>query len=434
VTASSGVRAPETVTATIEKLATTGEGITRNSLGTGFIAGALAGERVEAAVTEVHPKIWRGRATEILSPSADRQAGPHASCAGCDWAYFQLDRAAMAKRSLFLETMLRLGGLEAGRFGGLPIAASPSGYRLRARFHVNGLGNDVAVGYYARRTHRVESAELCEALSEETRASLPRLRENLASFAISASEISLVEDLSGRRRIGQLRVQPKTSLADARSLAETLSGIFDGFSVVAAGGVRLASVGTPLLWVTINGRDFPLSTDSFFQANRYLAGQLALDVAEQALAPPGRALDAFGGVGLLAGALLERGHRVISVEAHGPAAELAGQTRQRWGLRDDSWTIVGSPILAWIRKERDPLDLAVVDPPRTGLGKELAAAVADRVRDRIIYVSCEPATLARDLAALEARGFRIAHARLYDFFAFTHRVEALVTLERRGSR
>jgi tRNA/tmRNA/rRNA uracil-C5-methylase (TrmA/RlmC/RlmD family) len=243
-----------------------------------------------------------------------------------------------------------------------------------------------------------------------------------------------VEDLSGQRRIGRIQVEPEASLADARSQAEALGGLFDGISVVRAGGAPLASVGTPLLWITINGHDFPLSPDSFFQANRHLVSRLALDVGERALAPQGRALDAFGGVGLLAGALLERGHRVTSVESYGPAVELAGQTKERWGLREDSWTIVSSPMLAWIRTERDLFDLAVVDPPRAGLGKELAGAIADRVRNRIVYVSCEPATLARDLAALESRGFQIAHARLYDFFAFTHRVEALVTLERKVPR
>jgi tRNA/tmRNA/rRNA uracil-C5-methylase (TrmA/RlmC/RlmD family) len=148
----------------------------------------------------------------------------------------------------------------------------------------------------------------------------------------------------------------------------------------------------------------------------------------------GRALDAFGGVGLFAGALLDRGYRVTSVESSRPAVELARQTKRRWDIRDDSWNIVCATMQSWVRSEREDFEVAVLDPPRAGLGRDLVAALADRVRRRIIYVSCEPATLARDLAVFESRGFQVTFARLFDFFAFTHRVEAVITLEPRSPK
>jgi tRNA/tmRNA/rRNA uracil-C5-methylase (TrmA/RlmC/RlmD family) len=424
------VRDPEKVTVSIEKLATTGEGIARSPLGTGFVAGALAGEEVEAAVEQVHKKIWKGRVTKVLAPSPERSAGPHARCAGCDWGFFADEGAHRAKRALFLETMRRRGLLKSDRFDDLPLTPSPAGYRLRARFHVAGTGRDTALGYYVPRTHRVESAEICEALSQAMRTLLPRLRETLASGSVPVSEISMVEDQNARRRVAQIRLAQDAGRESARSFLEGVRDVFEGSAIVGPRGAYLAASGPPLLWISINGRDYPLATEAFFQANRFLAGTLALDVAEQAGARTGLALDAFGGVGLFAGALLDLGLRVISVESSKTATDLANRAKRRWDIRDDSWTIIPSTVKRWIQFERQDLDVAVLDPPRAGLGVDLAAALAERVRERILYVSCEPATLARDLAAFAERNWHVTKARLYDFFAFTHRVEALVTLER----
>jgi tRNA/tmRNA/rRNA uracil-C5-methylase (TrmA/RlmC/RlmD family) len=423
----------ETVTVSIEKLATTGEGIARSPLGTGFIAGALGGEEVEAAVEQVHRKIWKGRVTKVLSPSPERRAGPHARCAGCDWGFFADEGAHRAKRALFLETMRRRGLLESDQFDDLTLTPSPAGYRLRARFHVAGTGRDTALGYYVPRTHRVESAESCEALSEEMRTFLPRLREKLASGSMPVSEISIVEDQNARRRIAQIRLAQDVGRESARSFLEGIQDIFEGAAIVGPRGTHLAAAGAQLLWISISGRDYPLAPEAFFQANRFLAGNLALDVAEQVRTRGGLALDAFGGVGLFAGALLDLGLRVISVESSKTAADLANRAKRRWDILDDSWKIVPSTMKRWSHFERRELDVAVLDPPRAGLGVDLAAALADRVRERILYVSCEPATLARDLAAFAERDWHVTKARLYDFFAFTHRVEALVTLERRRS-
>src|ERR1700687_4299244 len=117
---------------TIEKLAPTGEGITRTSDGVGFIAGALPGEEVEAEIRELKKNFWRGEALQIHKPSPQRVTCPHASCAGCDWAYFDQSAALTAKLSLFLETMERIGSQPPEIFGPLPAEGSPARYRLRS--------------------------------------------------------------------------------------------------------------------------------------------------------------------------------------------------------------------------------------------------------------------------------------------------------------
>ncbi|MGE5277792.1 MAG: class I SAM-dependent RNA methyltransferase [Acidobacteriota bacterium] len=415
---------------TIETLAPTGEGVARTPEGVGFVAGALPGEDVDAEVAEVRKRFWKGRAVAIRSPSPDRISGGHAEgCAGCDWAHLDPARAREWKRRLFLETMARIGELPPEPFGELPIAASPPGYRIRNRFHVSGRGASASVGFFAPRTHRVEPAQGCEALSEPMRALLPRIADAVCASDAPVAEIATIETLDGSRRLARAALAADADRRDANALLPALAPLFDGAAVADQSGAVLGRSGESRLWLAVGGREFPVAAGTFFQANRFLVEELYRDIAREAASlSPGRALDAFGGVGLFAGALLDAGHTVTTVEADHSAAELALETKKRWGAGD--WTIVRSAVLPFLARAGGYFDLAVVDPPRAGLGLDLAAAVPARIAGRLLYVSCDTATLARDLAVLCAEGLEIRGARLYDLFAFTHRVEAIVTLER----
>ncbi len=415
---------------TIETLAPTGEGVARTPEGVGFVAGALPGEDVDAEVEEVRKRFWNGRAVEVRNLSPDRLSGGHAGgCAGCDWAHLDPARGREWKRRLFLETMARIGELPPEPFGELPIAASPPGYRVRNRFHVSGRGASAAVGFFAPRTHRVEPAAGCEALSSSMRALLPRIAEAVASSGAPVAEIATVESLDGARRLARANLAPGADRRGANALLDAFRPLFDGVVIADRDGAILGRAGESRLWITVGGRELPVAAGTFFQANRFLVEELYGDIAREAASlPPGRALDAFGGVGLFAGALLDAGHTVTTVEADHSAAELALDAKKRWGAGD--WTIVRTAMLPFFARAGGYFDLAVVDPPRAGLGLDLSAALPARIARRLLYVSCDPATLARDLAVLCAGGLEIRGARLYDLFAFTHRVEAIVTLDR----
>ena len=419
---------------TITNLAPTGEGVSKTPDGIGFVAGALPGEEVEAQVLEVRKKFWKGRTCAILSRSPLRRAGTHAEgCAGCDWSYFDLEAALRAKRDLFLETMDRIGELNARLFGDLSILPSPLAYRLRNRFHVAGRDKTAAVGYFTPRTHRVESAEDCEALSDSMRAVLPRLREAIAASGAAVAEVSTVENLDGSRRLARAALPAGSDRRDANAVLEAFSGLFDGVAVVDAEGPVLARSGERRLWIRVKDREFPLTAGTFFQANRHLLESLYAAVAgEAASAPPARALDLFGGVGFFAGALLDAGHEVVTVEANHAAVEQALAAKKRW--RAESWTIRHADALAFLGQSRDSFDVTVADPPRAGLRPPLTRSLSRRGGGgRLLYVSCEPATLARDLAALLSGGLHIRSARLYDLFPLTHRVEAVVGLSASGA-
>jgi tRNA/tmRNA/rRNA uracil-C5-methylase (TrmA/RlmC/RlmD family) len=413
---------------TIANLAPTGEGVSRTSDGIGFVAGALPGEEVDAEVLEVRRRFWKGRATEVRAPSPLRRTGPHAEgCAGCDWSYYDLTAARGSKRELFLETMERIGGLPGSLFGELPIGESALAYRLRSRFHAAGRGESARIGYFAPGTHDVAPAENCEALSEPMRALLPGLAEAIAESGVSVAEVATVESLDASRRLARATLPPGADRRAANQVQDALFDLFDGVAVADADGAFLARGGERRLWIPVGGREFPLTAGTFFQSNRHLLELLYGGIAGEASSVgPGRALDLFGGVGLFAGALLDAGHSVVTVEANHTAVEQAEAASRRW--KAGPWTIQHGEALAYLARSRESFDIVVADPPRFGLGADLTRALARRAGRLLLYVSCEPATLARDLELFLAGGLHIRSARLYDLYPLTHRVEAIVAL------
>ncbi|HEY4231603.1 MAG TPA: hypothetical protein VGO79_15645, partial [Thermoanaerobaculia bacterium] len=313
----------------IEKLAPTGEGVARTADGVGFVDRALPGELVETSIYERRSRFWRGSPRKILEPSPDRIDSAHAGCGGCDWSHYAEAAAREAKRELFLETMQRIGHLGSELFDGSnpnptptlePPAASGSGYRLRLRLHVSGAGDSARIGYFAPRTHRVVDAASCEAVASSTRAGFSEIRDAIAESGIAASELAIFEDLPGTRRLFRL-----TGSGDAGGearLAERLLSGFEGVLLRSAEGTVRLDRGRRRLALDVGGRRFQASVEAFFQGNRHLVGRLMADVRDEAArVPPGTALDAFGGVGLFAGALLDAGHEVTSVERDLEASE-----------------------------------------------------------------------------------------------------------------
>jgi tRNA/tmRNA/rRNA uracil-C5-methylase (TrmA/RlmC/RlmD family) len=414
-----------TRTVAIEKLAPTGEGVARTADGVGFVERALPGEFVETNVYEVRKHFWRGAVRSVRLQSPDRVGGPHADCAGCDWAHFAAGPALAAKRELFLETLRRIGRLDPSHVGEVAVGrVSPAGYRLRTRLHVEGAG----LGYFSPGSHRVVPADACEGIAEQTRALFPRVRRVLEKTDANVRELAILETMDGTRRL--VRATADGDAGQAAGLGEGLAGIFDGARVESSDRRPLLTKGQTALSLEVGGRVFTISVDTFFQGNRYLVGDLYAAVVEDArLAPPGEALDVFGGAGLFAGALLDAGHRATSVEGNEGAAADARVTRESWADRDRLETVEGAAA-EFLADDDRRWSCVVADPPRAGLTTELSRILARRTERVFVYVSCDPATLARDLAAILAEGFRIRRTRLFDLFGFTHRIEAVVTLER----
>ena len=389
------------IRARIERLAPTGEGIAHADGKAVFVDGALPGELVEAVVFEEKARHLRAAVAEVHEASPDRLGtdAHAASCGGTDWAHFDPGAARIAKRALFLETMQRIGGIGAGRFGELPVSISPLGYRLRNQFHVERDAAGSRAGFFARRSHRVIALDGCEIVSTDTRRKIADL---VAEGALPAGRIESLESV-------------ETDSAHRLALTD-------------ASGRRIG--GSPgSLDVRFDGRAFHVSAGSFFQVNRYRLKALFDWVRERAAAAEARtALDAYSGAGFFSRALVEAGARVTAVESSRSSCGDARFNRERFAS-EGRLDLLQARVEDFVLGDTAPFDCVVADPPREGL-KKTAARLASLARKLFLYVSCEPASLARDLPVFLSAGFRIGVVGLEDLFPLTHRVEALVELVR----
>jgi 23S rRNA (uracil1939-C5)-methyltransferase len=389
------------IRARIERLAPTGEGIAHDRGKVVFVDSALPGELVDAEVFEEKARHARAAATAVIEASpVRREADGHAAaCGGTDWAHLRLEPARAAKRELFLETMRRIGHVDPALLGELPIAGSGLEYRLRNQFHVGRTAGEARAGFFAKRSHRIVPLEGCEIVSAQTRAAIAGL---CAEGALPDGRIETLETVETER----------------------------GHALAIADQEGRPIAGSPR---TIDGhvdtRPFRVSVGSFFQVNRHRIAGL-FDVVREAVAASGAqtALDAYAGAGFLSRAMVEGGARVTAVEASPASSADAEVNRSRLGS-DGRLDLVASRVEDFLARRPSSFDVVVVDPPREGL-KTTAEPLAALARRQLIYVSCEPASLARDLGSILAQGFRIESARLEDFFPLTHRVEAVVVLRR----
>jgi tRNA/tmRNA/rRNA uracil-C5-methylase (TrmA/RlmC/RlmD family) len=174
---------------------------------------------------------------------------------------------------------------------------------------------------------------------------------------------------------------------------------------------------------------FSVSVRSFFQVNRFRCFDLQREVERRAREIAGEsALDAYSGVGFFSSGLARAGYRVTSVESSRFSVADARRNRERLD-RPENVRIVGARLEDYLAGSDEAFDVVLADPPRAGLGRS-AAELAARARRALLYVSCDPASLARDLRAMLPLGFEVAAASLEDFFPLTHRVEAMIDLRR----
>lgn len=384
----------------IERLAPTGEGVARLSGKAVFVEGALPGERIDAEIFAERSRFARARTLSVELASPDRRAADAHSerCGGTDWAHFDPVAARAAKRELFLETMARIGGLAAGDFGALPISESPLEYRLRNQFHVQGR----RAGFFERHSHAIVPIDGCEIVSAPARELLTELARR------SGAADDLVETI------------------DSVETVETGAG----HEIALWNRTREEPVG-PNRAVEIRSASasFSVSPRSFFQVNRFRFPHLFEEVRDRARALGGAtALDAYSGVGFFTRALADAGFRVTAVEGSAESVALARENLLRHA-DPAAAEIVASSVESFLERSPDSFDLVLADPPRAGLSGH-AAEIARRARSAIFYVSCDPASLARDLRIILALGFVVESAHLEDFFPLTHRVEAFVSLRR----
>ncbi len=356
-----------------------------------FVRHALPGERVRARVTEGfgQDRFLRADAVEVLTASPDRvippcpYAGP-GRCGGCDWQHATLPAQRVLKAAVLAEQLRRLARLDLTPLvEAVPGPDDGSGWRTRVRFAVDGAGR---AGLRKYRSHDVVPIDACF----------------IAAPAVNASGV-----------LGTL--WPGT----------------DEVPVTAAGDgtVLIRPAASQRVTERVGDREFAVPAAGFWQVHPAAATTLA-DAVTSALAPrPGDALlDLYAGSGLFAGVLapaVAPGGSVVAVE--GDAAAVAAAQDNLAGLPGVS--VVAGGVDSVLAAGIGRADLVVLDPPRTGAGRPVVEAIAALRPRRVVYVACDPAALARDIATFAESGYVLRGLRAFDLFPHTHHVEAVATLE-----
>jgi 23S rRNA (uracil1939-C5)-methyltransferase len=435
---------------TIEKLIYGGEGLAHHDGATVFIPFVLPDERVSAAPVEQKKKFIRARAERVLAPSADRVAArcPHfGACGGCDYQHIPYETQLRYKTGILRETLRRIGHIE---WNG-EIAAHPSppwAYRNRAQWKVRPTGESakpkeaggLGIGYFRANSSALCPVEDCPIISPLLLKTLLSFREALASGAMPKA-LREIEAFAGGND-SQLLITATFSGFPPR--AAELAGIFRQIGPEIASLVfhdptrdRMELFGPGFVSTEAAGRTYRVGHFSFFQVNRYLAGELAHAVAEHD-AGGSLALDLFAGVGLFSLPLAQRFEHVVAVESNPAAgrdleANIATAAQQSAGRGGGaSLEVRVADVEQFLAKFRGAPQLAVLDPPRAGLTPEIVKQLGRISPERVSYVSCDPATLARDLAAFQQAGYELSEMHLFDLFPQTFHMETVARLRRRA--
>ncbi|MGA2922977.1 MAG: 23S rRNA (uracil(1939)-C(5))-methyltransferase RlmD [Candidatus Sulfotelmatobacter sp.] len=434
----------------IEKLVYGGDGLSRlpaDSRGRGkaaFVPFVLAGEKIEAVLTEEKPGFARAQATAIIGPSPNRVPPPcphFGRCGGCHYQHTTYEQQLEIKKAILRENLRRIAKLELQRE--IDVHPSPPwNYRNRSRFQVRACP-DFAAGYFKFSSHELLPVEECPISSPLINRALAALwRTGRVGKAVEGvREVEFFANSDDSQVLVELLCAPEARRAAVRAWAEELSTSMPEIVGVTAfrepqKGVQepLVAVGASELTYQTKTAAYRVSAGAFFQTNRFLIDELANIVTHDRSGD--LALDLYAGVGLFSTALTGSIRHIVSVESsQTAAADLKYNlplNAEVFHTATDQYLVQRGDSGRAGNRAVPPLkpDLVVVDPPRGGLGERVARLLAEVDAPRVSYVSCDPATLARDLLPLQAAGYCVEEVHLVDLFPQTYHLESVLHLVR----
>ena len=414
----------------IEKPAAGGRMIARHERQVVLVQGAIPGERVLARVQRVERQVAFADAVQVLEPSTDRRStGTDPACGGCLYAHIAYPRQVALKAEVVQDAFARLGRIP------LPAAievapSSERAYRMRARLHVRG----PRVGFYREGTHDLCDAGPTGQLSDAAVDAARGAVEALDRSGCAVTGLELAENLAADERVIHVTPAADAALTDAALDAAMSAGALTGCTGRTAEGTMRTSgvpvVTDPLSALTAGRAEAGVlerHAESFFQANRFLLPELVSSVID-AVSADGEVLDLYAGVGLFSVALASTGRRgICAVEGDRTSGRDLQRNASRFGgaihVRLDS-------VEQYLKRRPGPIaGTVIVDPPRTGISTDAIQAIVRQGARRIVYVSCDPPTMARDARRLLDGGYRLVSLRGFDLFPNTPHVETLGLFE-----
>jgi len=441
-------------TARIEGATSEGLGVARLEGRAVFVKGAIPGETCRIALTKIGKTAVYGRLLEVLEASAHRTEPDcpyYGRCGGCDYRHMDYALEAQLKADRVAQTLKRIGGMDLEQ---LPITAAQvqEGYRNKAVYPVRMVNGAPEVGFFRARTHELIAVEHCRIQNAVADAAREALLTWMKRYNISAydeeTQHGYVRSLFVRTAdaTGEVLVCVVANterLPRARELTAEMQRAIPNLTTLVHGvhmrpgnavlGDRFVTLfGEGYIEDTLCGLTFRISPRSFYQVNRDQAEKLYEKAIEKAgLTGKETVLDLYCGTGTITLCLAKQAGRAIGVEIIPEAIEDAKGNAQRNGVENAEFFCAdaGEAAARFAAQGIHP-DVVVVDPPRKGLSADVIEAIDTMDPQRVVYVSCDPATLARDVKLFAERGFTAQDAETVDLFPRCAHIESVLCLQR----
>jgi 23S rRNA (uracil1939-C5)-methyltransferase len=405
---------------TVGELAHGGAAVARVDGRIVFVEGAIPGETVEAEVTHRRKDFWRAQATSVLEPAEARVDPPcpffKLGCGGCQLQHVAYAEQLDQKRRV-LQRQLERAHLEfpLERIG-VHGMDNPWRYRIRGEFHVLHHGGKVDLGFYRKHTYQTLPIDACLIHVEAIERALP-------AFAHAAEHPAAA-------RVTALQFTWAPATSDLLWAPYPPGSADPEFGARAAGWVPELNLNDDSIGIEDAGRHFRVRPEAFVQVNarqREVLYERAVGYAS--LVKTDRVVDAYAGIGMLTARLAEHSAGVIAVEESPYAVRLGELNMQVNGV--DNVRYLRGRVEDTAAGIEGPVDVLVLDPPRAGCAETAVEAMANLRPERIIYISCEPSTLARDLSRFSTGGrYTLSEVAFVDMFPQTYHIEAVAKLER----
>lgn len=456
---------------TVEALGTRGEGIVFAEGVTFFVPYVLPGEKIRFKILKVKDNIGYGKCEEILVPSPERVTPPcpvFEKCGGCQLQHMNYAAQLAFKKEQVKNTLKKIGNIDYDV--PMPVASDKIyGYRNKLQLPVgkDSAGNTV-IGFYAERSHRIVPIDRCAIHPDWAGKLIAAVKEYIGENGIEGyDEIRktgslrhvVVRDMGGKFIVAV--VSRESRLKNASSLIEKLKGVLGEFTLVLNVNTRDTNVifgdkfttlyGEGFFDAEENGITFEAGAQTFVQINEGIRGKL-YERALNAVAATGEevVVDCYSGAGLLTAMVAKRAKRVYGIELEREANLCADRLKEKNGL-SNMYNICGKveeKLQGVLQKERGEKLRLILDPPRAGIHRSVLNAIIASEIDKLVLISCNPATLARDLGLLTGAltegengqlvkgdgtgAYEIKSLLPFDMFPATAHVENLICLEKRG--
>ncbi|MBC7795696.1 MAG: 23S rRNA (uracil(1939)-C(5))-methyltransferase RlmD [Pyrinomonadaceae bacterium] len=408
----------KTLVVTIERIVPNGFGIAFAENLTVFVSLAVVGDVLRVRVDKLKKNIAFASIIEIITPSQNRVSPKcvyFGVCGGCDFQQMNYAAQLQAKVDIIKDCLSRIGKIDWQK--DIEIIASPREFEYRTR--VNWKRDESKFGYFKRDSHDICDVEICPILTEDLQKTLTDLRQD---DAISNS-IREIKAVSSESQISILLDENGNAFDSDENFYAA------NFDLSDKAAFEPQSKTARELNLKIGDFDYAFSAATFFQVNHQLL-QRFIETALQD-ASGDFALDLYCGVGLFALPLSKKFTKVIGIEGSETSINLAKKNAANADLSNADFETAS--VESWLTKNVESLqnvDFILLDPPRTGAERETIDFLCALKPRRIVYVSCNPATLARDLRLLTAENYVIENITAFDFFPQTHHVETVVSLQK----